>query len=67
MPKKIRELKAALRKAGFKVRSGKGSHTVWEHPRRAKTVTLAGKDGRDAQPYQEQQVAQALRDVGASS
>nr|MDZ8038592.1 type II toxin-antitoxin system HicA family toxin [Nostoc sp. CreGUA01] len=29
MPKKIRELKAMLLKAGFTYRSGKGSHTVW--------------------------------------
>lgn len=27
MPKKIRELKAMLKIAGFSVRSGKGSHT----------------------------------------
>lgn len=65
MPKKIRELKAALARAGFTVRSGKGSHSVWEHPRRAKTVTLSGNDGRDARRYQEREVEQALRDVGA--
>ena len=32
MPQKIRQLKAALAKAGFFFRPGKGSHTVWEHP-----------------------------------
>jgi predicted RNA binding protein YcfA (HicA-like mRNA interferase family) len=32
MPKKVRELKAMLRKAGFFVKPGKGSHTVWGHP-----------------------------------
>ena len=43
MPKKIRELKAALASAGFAMRPGKGSHTVWSHPRRKKSVTIAGK------------------------
>ncbi len=56
MPKKIRELKAILRKAGFRWRPGKGSHTVWEHPLADKAVTLSGKDGRDARPYQEAEV-----------
>jgi len=64
MPKKIRELKGLLRKAGFVCRPGKGSHTVWRHPRRSKPVVLSGKDGRDADRYQESEVAQALRDVG---
>jgi predicted RNA binding protein YcfA (HicA-like mRNA interferase family) len=64
MVKKIRELKRLLRKAGFRWRPGKGSHTVWQHPRRAKPVTLSGKDGSDAQRYQEQEVEEALRDVG---
>ena len=32
MPKKIRELKNILRKAGFSEKSGKGSHTKWTHP-----------------------------------
>lgn len=64
MAKKIRELKSLLRKAGFTCRPGKGSHTVWRHPRRKKRVVLSGKDGRDAQQYQEEEVAEALRDVG---
>jgi predicted RNA binding protein YcfA (HicA-like mRNA interferase family) len=64
MPKKIRELKKMLKKAGFIVRPGKGSHTVWQHPLRAKPVVLSGKGGRDARPYQEKEVEEALRDVG---
>jgi predicted RNA binding protein YcfA (HicA-like mRNA interferase family) len=53
MPRKIRELKNMLRKAGFSYRPGKGSHPVWEHPRRSgRPVTLAGNDGDDAKPYQ---------------
>jgi len=66
MPLKIRELKAMLRKAGFTCKPGKGSHTKWSHARRAKPVILSGKDGADAKPYQEQEVAEALADVQRS-
>jgi predicted RNA binding protein YcfA (HicA-like mRNA interferase family) len=61
MPPKIRELKAELRKAGFRERSGKGSHTVWENlliPE--EIVTLAGNDGEDAPRYLVQKVRKAL-------
>jgi predicted RNA binding protein YcfA (HicA-like mRNA interferase family) len=61
MPPKVRELKAELRKAGFKARSGKGSHTVWEHPLLTEAVALAGNDGNDAKPYQVNDVRKALR------
>jgi predicted RNA binding protein YcfA (HicA-like mRNA interferase family) len=68
MPKKIRELKAMLSRAGFNCRSGKGSHTVWRHPRLPRTrVVLSGSDGRDAQPYQEQQVEAAIREAEGGS
>jgi predicted RNA binding protein YcfA (HicA-like mRNA interferase family) len=61
VPKKIRELKAMLRKAGFSFRPGKGSHTVWEHPRLPGAITLAGNDGDDAKPYQELDIRKILR------
>ena len=60
MPKKIRELKAMLRKAGFVWRPGKGSHTVWEHPKLSNTVTISGGDGSDARRYQEKEVLKVL-------
>ncbi|MBJ7899607.1 MAG: addiction module toxin, HicA family [Cyanobacteria bacterium RI_101] len=63
MPKKIRELKSALLKAGFSYRSGKGSHTVWSHPRLSYSLTLSGKDGADADRYQERDVKSALQDL----
>ena len=64
MPRKIRELKSDLRRAGFDWKPGKGSHTVWEHSDYPDiTVTLSGNDGRDAQPYQEKQLREALRDL----
>ena len=61
MPKKLRELKASLLRAGFACRSGKGSHTVWGHPDLAVRIVLSGKDGNDAKPYQEHDVAEGLR------
>ena len=64
MPKKIRELKAMLRKAGFVERSGKGSHTVWAHVSLSEKIVLSGKDGHDAKPYQEKDVSLALKKVG---
>jgi len=60
MPKKIRELKAELRKAGFRWRPGKGSHTVWEHPLADKPVVLSGADGRDAKRYQEEEAEEQI-------
>ncbi len=58
MPRKIRQLKADLRRAGFSLAPSreKGSHTVWEHPLVADDLTLAGHDGDDAKPYQERDV-----------
>ncbi len=65
MPLKIRQLKAKLQKAGFILRSGKGSHTVWRHPDLPDMpVTLSGKDGNDAKPYQIDDVRNALRQLG---
>ena len=63
MPKKIRELKAILLKAGFTYRSGNGSHTVWSHPLLLYSLTLSGKDGADADRYQEKDVRNALIEI----
>lgn len=61
MPPKIRELKSLLRKAGYEMRSGKGSHTIWSHPENMKIVVISGNDGDDAKPYQEKEVKKALQ------
>ena len=64
MPPKIRHLKAKLLRAGFTVRSGKGSHTVWHYldiP--GLTVTLSGQEGKDAKPYQVDDVEKALEEI----
>ena len=66
MPRKIRELKADLRRAGFVSEPGKGSHTGWRHPLLPDKVTLSGSDGDDAKPYQEKQlraILEKLRDA----
>jgi predicted RNA binding protein YcfA (HicA-like mRNA interferase family) len=63
MPKKIRELKAMLLKAGFKEIPGKGSHTKWLHPLFPGRLTLSGKDGSDAKRYQEKEVGDAINQV----
>lgn len=63
MPKKIKELKSMLKKAGFISRSGKGSHTVWSHPLLEYSLTISGKDGKDADRYQEKDVKNALKDL----
>ncbi len=48
MPKKIRELKSLLLKAGFTYQPAKGSHTKWKHSKLSKAIIIAGKDGDDA-------------------
>jgi predicted RNA binding protein YcfA (HicA-like mRNA interferase family) len=63
MSKKVRALKAMLSKAGFTEFSGKGSHTKWLHPLFLGRITLSGKDGNDAKPYQEREVMHAIAKV----
>jgi hypothetical protein len=61
MPRKLRELRADLHRAGFDVDHQTGSHEVWRHPLLpGVSANLAGKDGADAKPYQEGQVRRAL-------
>lgn len=65
MPLKVKKLKAALAKAGFSQRPGKGSHTFWTHPDiPAETITVSGNDGEDAKSYQVRDVRNALKLLG---
>ena len=64
MLRKIRELIAELKAAGFMDRSGKGSHQNFTHPRASLPVTISGKAGDDAKPYQEKAVQDALKEIG---
>jgi predicted RNA binding protein YcfA (HicA-like mRNA interferase family) len=62
MPRKIRELIRDLERAGFTNRGGKGSHRNFVHPKVARPVTLAGKDGDDAKQYEERAVKRAIKE-----
>ena len=62
MPRKIRELIADLKAAGFEDRGGKGSHRNFVHPKVAKPVTISGNPGDDAKKYQERAVSKAIEE-----
>jgi predicted RNA binding protein YcfA (HicA-like mRNA interferase family) len=65
MPRKIRELKAQIARAGFVYlpKRGKGSHERWRHPLIGKTLTISGKDGDDVPLYLEKQLAKLLAEL----
>ena len=64
MPRKIRQLVADLERAGFALTpGGKGSHRKFRHAKFGGAVILSGRDGDDAQHYQEKQIRNALREV----
>ena len=65
--RRIRELKSMLLRAGFKMRAGKGSHSVWSHELLEESITISGNDGDDAKPYQEKDVRQSIRKAEESS
>jgi predicted RNA binding protein YcfA (HicA-like mRNA interferase family) len=61
MARKLRELIGDLEAAGFVDRGGKGSHRNYKHPKGIR-VTLSGKPGADAKPYQEREVKRAIEE-----
>jgi predicted RNA binding protein YcfA (HicA-like mRNA interferase family) len=62
MPRKIRQLKADLCRAGDYLASQAGSHTRWKHPLMPESLLiLSGHDGDDAKPYQVRAVRDLLR------
>jgi predicted RNA binding protein YcfA (HicA-like mRNA interferase family) len=44
VPKKYREVRGALRKAGWEVLRQRGSHEVWGKPGENARIVVAGKD-----------------------
>jgi predicted RNA binding protein YcfA (HicA-like mRNA interferase family) len=44
VPKKYREVRAALREAGWEVLRQRGSHEVWGRPGERSRIVVAGKD-----------------------
>lgn len=62
MPRKLRELRAELRREGWQVDRQTGSHQIWKHvllP--GDEINRAGKDGADAMRYQEKDVVEGVR------
>jgi predicted RNA binding protein YcfA (HicA-like mRNA interferase family) len=45
MPKKYREIRSALKAAGWEVLRQRGSHEVWGKPGETARIVVAGKDG----------------------
>ena len=62
MPPKIRQLISQLENHGFKNRGGKGSHRNFTHEMGIK-LTISGKLGDDAKPYQVKAVNKAIDEV----
>lgn len=62
MPRTIRELIKDLKKAGFINRGGKGNHRNFIHPNGV-VLTISGKLGDDAKPYQEKLVKQKIQEI----
>ncbi|KQC14670.1 MAG: hypothetical protein APR63_05420 [Desulfuromonas sp. SDB] len=62
MPGKIRELIKDLKNAGFINRGGKDSHRNFSHPDGV-VLTISGKLGENAKPYQEKLVKQKIEEV----
>ena len=64
MPRKVRQLKMDLKKAGAYQVSQEGSHTKWKHPLVPElSVVLSGHDGDDAKPYQEKAIRVLLQEI----
>lgn len=62
MPRKVRELIADLKEAGFVDRGGKGSHRNFIHPNVVRPITISGQPGDDAKKYQERAVVNAIEE-----
>lgn len=64
MPRKIRQLKSDLRRAGAYTVHERGDHEKWKHPLVPDYyIELSGADGDDAHRYQESQVRELLRRI----
>jgi predicted RNA binding protein YcfA (HicA-like mRNA interferase family) len=63
MPPKVRDLIRELEQAGFRDRGGRGSHRNFVHPALEKPITISGKEGDDAKPYQVKAVSLAVKEV----
>ena len=62
MPPKVRDLISDLEKSGFVSRGGKGSHRNFDHPH-AGRITISGRLGDDAKPYQIREVRLKIQEA----
>ncbi len=63
MPRKKRDIRRDYRLIGFTERIGKGDHTVFSHPLVAKHYAVDGRDGLDAQRYDEKNLLDARHEL----
>jgi len=61
MPRKIKALIADLKKEGFVLKPGKGSHRKFQ--KRTTNCVLSGKEGADAKRYQENDIKEAIKEA----
>ena len=62
MPRKLRQLRADLKKAGWYKARQVGSHEQWKHPLLPNAlIPLAGHDGDDADQYQERDIRKGVQ------
>ena len=59
---KALQLTCQLQSAGFENRGGKGSHRNFTHQKGSK-ITVSGKAGDDAKPYQIKAIKKAVSEV----
>jgi hypothetical protein len=60
MPRKKRDIKRDYRRAGFTESQGKGDHIVFRHPLIPDNYSVDGRDGADAERYDEKNLRDAL-------
>jgi predicted RNA binding protein YcfA (HicA-like mRNA interferase family) len=62
MPRKLRQLIADLRDAGFAQETARGSHRKFTHPKGLVVILSGHNEGVDAKRYQEKQVRQKIEE-----
>ena len=60
MPRKKRDIRRDFRRAGFTERQGKGDHIVFTHPLVQDHYSVDGRNGADAERYDERNLRDAL-------
>ena len=63
MPRKLRELIADLRRAGFVQEPARGSHRKFRHPKGVTAIVSGHNEGVEVKPYQEKQIRQKIEET----